>query len=330
MSAQKLSVTYVELPIIVNRAVTYASGERAEVPLGGIFESLAIFYDEVCLPFPYGFDRHGPVLWSISTEPGQTDAFKQTMDEMFTEYQRWRDEWKPLFDRGVVRVLPPAIQDVSQVPQGFSDAIRRRLADEQGRLSIFPLLSGEFALTVHTLYGTKPSPELIPSHPANAVDAVLTHSLFSCLVPRLNALTAEEVMELRDDLGDLREGFRAYINESLDDVEARVKDGVSIWDAAHRTSERKIIPKYEEMQRQLAAKATGKWAKILSPLSKVMQIDASPWTPKFYGQLFEAFFGSSGAVAEAEKEAQTNAGQAFQFLARLESKAGEFGASAAE
>jgi hypothetical protein len=53
--------------------------------------------------------------------------------------------------------------------------------------------------------------------------------------------------------------------------------------------------------------------------AKFFEIDAAPWTPKFYGDLFERFFGSIDEVGKAKAEAQSNASQAFQYLARLES-----------
>lgn len=325
MAIQRLQITYAELPIVASRTATFSSGEKVTVNLGGILESLLVFYDQVWLPYPYGFVRDGPVIWGIEIPPAQADQFLKSMDSMYSAYEQWSSEWKPLFDEGLLHVLPPPIHSLEEIPGGFADAIRNRLVNEEGKISVFPLMSGEFALTIHSMYGGKQAPELIPAHPANALEAVLTHSLFQYAVPRLGAVNPEQVLELRANLGDVREGFRDYVFQLLDDVEGRMKSGLSAWEAADLTAQRKIFPEYDEMRRQLAAKNTGTWSKLLGSLSEFMLIDASPWTPKFYGQLFKAFFGTTEKAAQAEEEARKNSGQAFQLLARLQSNPAQAG-----
>jgi len=325
MAIQRLQITYAELPIVASRTGTLSSGEKVTVDLGGILESLLVFYDQVWLPYPYGFVRDGPVIWGVEIAGAEADQFLRSMDSMYSAYEQWSSEWKPLFDEGLLHVLPPPIRSLTEIPTGFSEAIRKGLANDDGKISVFPLMSGEFALTIHSMYGGKQAPELIPAHPANALEAVLTHSLFQYAIPRLGALNAEQVLELRANLGDVREGFQDYVFQLLDDVEGRMKNGLSAWEAADETTQRKVLPEYNEMRRQLAAKNTGKWSKLLGSLSDFMLIDASPWTPKFYGQLFKAFFGMTEKAAQAEEEARKNSGQAFQLLARLESNAAQAG-----
>jgi hypothetical protein len=293
---RKLQTTYVELPIVASRTATLSSGQKISVDLGGILETLVIFYDQVFLPYPYGFDRNGPVFWNVDVAPAQADQFRESMELMYSEYEKWKSDWEPVFDEGILQTLPPPISDLGHIPAGFADAIRSGLADEEGRISVFPLLSGDFALTIHSLYGARRGPELIPAHPANGLEAVLTHSLFQCALPRLRVLNPEDVLELRRNVSDVREGFQDYIFQLLDDVEERTKNGVSPWDAAKVTVERKILPEYNEVCRQLAAKNTGRFAKLLGSLSDFMMIDASPWTPKFYFQLYKAVLGTTEKV----------------------------------
>jgi hypothetical protein len=69
------------------------------------------------------------------------------------------------------------------------------------------------------------------------------------------------------------------------------------------------------MRRQLKSKKIGFWANVLAAGAKSLEIDAAPWTPKFYGDLFERFFGSIDEIGKAKAEAQSNASQAFQYLA---------------
>jgi len=83
--------------------------------------------------------------------------------------------------------------------------------------------------------------------------------------------------------------------------------------------ERKLLPKYLEFRRQLQMKKFGFWDKVLSTTAKFFEIDAAPWTPKFYGVLFHAFFESAQATEDAMGKAASNASHAFQYIAHLES-----------
>jgi hypothetical protein len=137
-------------------------------------------------------------------------------------------------------------------------------------------------------------------------------------VPQLNALHPEQILEIRELVQETKEGFVDYIFEAVDDVEARLISGsVTEVEAAQKTVERKLLPKYHEFQRQLQAQRGGFWSEVLAAGSTLLQIDATPWTPKFYGQIIEAFFGPLGNIAEAEAEARSNANQAYQYLATL-------------
>jgi len=82
MAIRKLEITYAELPIIAHRKTTLSSGQEVSVDLGGILETLLIFYDQVSLPYPYGFDRHGPVIWGVEVPSAQADQLRETMDLM--------------------------------------------------------------------------------------------------------------------------------------------------------------------------------------------------------------------------------------------------------
>jgi hypothetical protein len=112
-----------------------------------------------------------------------------------------------------------------------------------------------------------------------------------------------------------------YLYSLADEVEKRAKEGQG-WEeeAALAVVERKVIPEYVQFRRILESKKTGFWAKALAAGGKFMQIDASPWTPKFYWGLFEAFSTSIDARTKLEEDARSNAGHAFQYLAKLESK----------
>jgi hypothetical protein len=304
-------------------SITYSSGVLCEKP--DILSTLAVFYDEVWLPYPYNWDPGAVVLWDYKP----TQASLLARQERYTD---WRSQWQPLFDQQLLHTLPPPIKP-GEYPSNFSQEVWEKLEDKIGAgiyadgeycASTWDIVTGRLAMIIHALYARKPSPEFFVSNPQDTstshLSSVLTRSLFQYRIPQLEALRAEQILEVRDYIKDTREGFASYVSEMVDDMETRLKSGLSQEEAAHRTIERKFLPKYNEVRRQLTSKKTGFWSKVLAAGGKFLKIDAAPWTPKFYGSLFETFFGSSDEIAKAEIEARSNANQAFQFLAKLESK----------
>jgi hypothetical protein len=347
---------------------TYSSGV---FPAHSVLSTLAVFYDEVWLPYPYGFDWNGVKFWSerydleaaaklrrhsrfeSELSPGIEDppvlikgellGWGDTRDpssELMVARHNWKrlqDEYDLLFEHGIIRTLPPPISSAEEVPEGFRQALVQRLGypTKQKYIVAEDVISGHVALAIHALYSHKPSPELFISasrlYPRHRLDQIndtttinlagmVAESLFSFLVPRLGDLHPEEILEVREYLKDTKQGFTYYIFEQLDAVEDRLTSGdfSDIREAAEKTVERNILPKYTEMRRQLEAKQTGFWSNVLAAGAKFLQIDATPWTPKFYGQIIELFFGPLARTAEAEAEALSNANQAFQYLAKLE------------
>lgn len=136
-------------------------------------------------------------------------------------------------------------------------------------------------------------------------------------MPQLSALSPEQILEVREVLKDTKEGFTLRIYEAVEEVEQRLKSGdPSEVVAAQKTVERNLLPWYFEMRRQFESQRTGFWSRALAFGGKLLQIDASPSTPKFWGQIIEAFSGGMSETAKAE--ARSNAGQAFQYLAKVE------------
>jgi hypothetical protein len=302
-------------------SATYSS-QVFPIPVGfeglSILSTLAVFYDEVCFPYPYGFDPEGPVLW----QPISGDwLYEYTVGR----YIMVRQEWNPIFEHGIFRILPPPISSIEEMPEDLPDVLPRELGyteDEDVYFKNWDLITGKVAVAIHAVYGQKPSPELFISDPTDTTTSRLAgfvvNSLFRYVVPQLNALHPEQILEVRELVRETKEGFVDYIFEAVDDVEARLISGdASEVEAAQKTVERKLLPKYHEFQRQLQAQRGGFWSEVLVAGSKLLQIDASPWTPKFYGQIIEAFFGPLRKMAEAEAQARSNANQAYQYLATL-------------
>jgi hypothetical protein len=162
-------------------------------------------------------------------------------------------------------------------------------------------------------------PKLDTSTPR--LTALLGKSLFSYQFPHLEWLPTEEILELRELVSKEKEGFVAYLNSLTDELERYSKDGPG-WEeaAALKMFERKVAPQFLEFKRSLESKSAGFWGKAWQAGSKFMQVDAAPWTPKFYWALFEAIAGTIAERGKFKEQCKTNVGQAFQYLAKLGSK----------
>jgi hypothetical protein len=279
-------------------SITYSSGICIRKP--EVFATLAVFYDQIWLPHPYGF------------------------------------EWGALFIQGILQTLSPPIPPGNLLAdfKTVKADCQRALSQLYGKLDAAseglhpPYNMGvtkeleDVLLGLHAAYAKKLGPELFISDPADITTSrlagLLVRSLFEYRLPQLPALTAEQILEVRDYIKDTREGFIDYIFELTDDVEARLRSGdKSEEEAVCKTVERKLLSLYNEMRRQLAAKRTGFWAQLSEAGANFLTIDAVPWTPELYGDLFERLLGSQDEIAQAKAEAQANASQAFQYLARL-------------
>jgi hypothetical protein len=313
-------------------SVTYSSWPL-EWPNGNTsLSTLAVFYDKVLLPYPYFFDEAAPVFW---TNSGKSLIAKDLQDD----FAEWKRSMRPLLDAKLVEFLPPPFVKPEEFPSMFTKEVRARInaLRQGGKLpkgtlfTSFDGFTGTFTFALHALYGSKPAPELFISNPSDkATDrlaAYLVQTLFRFQVPRVADLHPDEILEVRAYLKDSKEGFVDLMFELTDDIESRLRSGDSSeLAAATKTVERKLLPKYREFRRQLNAKKMGFWSKVLARGAKFLQIDAAPWTPKFYGSILEGLFGTLDDAAQDDEKRYTREGQAFQYLARLEERAGPSGA----
>lgn len=311
-----LSVTYSSWPL------EFPEGETS-------ISTLAVFYDKVLLPYPYFFDEAAPVFW---TNSGKSLIEKDVQDD----FADWKHTMRPLIDAKIVEFLPPPFIKPEEFPSTFTKEVRSRINTLRGGVGKLPkgtlstnwdMATGTFTFALHALYGSKPAPELFISDPSNKATArlaaYLVQTLFRFQFPRLSDLHPDEILEVREYLKDSKEGFVDLMVELTDDVESRLRNGDSSeLAAATKTVERKLLPKYREFRRQLNAKKMGFWSKVLARGAKFLQIDAAPWTPKFYGSILEGLFGTLDDAAQDDEKRYTSEGQAFQYLARLEERAG--------
>jgi hypothetical protein len=108
------------------------------------------------------------------------------------------------------------------------------------------------------------------------------------------------------------------LSKSLDAM-IRSGDGLKeISDHAQSLVETELVPDYVEFRRQLEAMQARRANKILEATGKVLEIDASFWSPRFVALFLKALSSTFVATAETRKELLTNRDQAFQFMHSVE------------
>ncbi len=146
-------------------------------------------------------------------------------------------------------------------------------------------------------------------------------AVFQYLLPKLNALQPDDILELRRKVKDTREGFTMHLQKLSKSLDAMIENGSKADDIrAHAQAivETDLIPDYKEFRRQLASEKAGKWKKVLDATGKIMAINAAPWTPKFWGELLKALGMSILETAADKKEELTNRYQAYEFMKEIE------------
>lgn len=154
-----------------------------------------------------------------------------------------------------------------------------------------------------------------------ALEATAT---FRYLLPKLHTYHPTQILELRDKIKDTREGFTLHLWKLSSGLKECAEHGVSVGEAARfaeniiRTD---LIPDYREFQRQFESMRADKWGKVLDAAGRIAEIDAAPWTPKFWGMLLKAIGVTALGFKAAERELLSNRYQAFQFMNYVEKSA---------
>ncbi len=319
---------------------------------GSEMATLCVFYDKVMLPHttPQTCDLlAGPRCYEVT----QPKGYNQVADEQFIEdvatFSRhyyplilekvierlppppWGDKppyskWKEINLREIIKQLATT-QRTAQRSISFST---RPLAEDEEVVD--DLANGTFKedlikrdLVLHFLRPDLDLPQLFVCQerrpPRELLKAVEARAVFDYLLPALGPLKADQILEVRERVKDLREGFSMHLQKLSKGVEGAVKSGepiveIEYW--AKSVIETELIPDYREFRRQLASQRSGFWNKVLDAGSKIFQIQAAPWTPKFYYEFLKAM-GVTLLTASAEhKESLSNRSQAYHFMMRVE------------
>jgi hypothetical protein len=151
-----------------------------------------------------------------------------------------------------------------------------------------------------------------------ALEAAAT---FRYLLPKISTFHPTQILELRDKVKDTREGFTMHLWKLSRGLQEQANDGTSLSEIARFAEsliKTDLIPDYREFQRQLQSMRAEKWGKVLDAAGKVAEIDAAPWTPKFWALILKAI-GMTALRSDSERaNALSNRYQAFKFMSYVE------------
>ena len=135
------------------------------MPHEHLLKNLAIYYDKVYLPHPYGLDGNSRVLWSNLGMNFDDDLYYG-----FEQFNKWKSRNSYLFDESIVETLPDIFDDENIVGDEIgTDLIRRfgiehldnymftknELLSKSVKMGKSFILYGELALALHYGYSKK-------------------------------------------------------------------------------------------------------------------------------------------------------------------------------
>jgi hypothetical protein len=316
--------------------IVYNSGLHIEDP--SELSSLAIFYDEIFLPSSN--QSSCGELVALKPNPNNSKSLivdtisltnfsfhKDNSTHEAGEYVSiWEQKHALLFRNGVIKRLP--------------DSPDRLIADLYSKLNVSldelasPILRLPFTIRsekgdlflwqdhfLHLLRTDIDKPSIFtsryPDFSRELMKSLMVLPAFKFLIPKVNQLEPEQVLEIREKTKNNREGFSMYIQQLSAEVEQRIKEGDTIRDVSKYATgvvETKLIPEFKEFERQLNLEKAGRWESILDKTGKLFEIDAAPWTPKFYGELLEALGLSVLGTLKERRASMSNKTQALRFM----------------
>lgn len=253
-----------------------------------------------------------------------------------TDVVRWEAAHQMLFAEGILERLSRPVADTSTFDFQFEcelmgielqsrrDAWHKIVEIEAGKLKGY-----KSYIKTDVLYHLRRNDVYIPqvftfSHVKRArgpVVAAMAKSTFRYFLPRLRSLRPEDLMNLRLKTRDTREGFLMHLqklSKGLDELAKGEASFSEVCGFAQNIVETDLIPDYREFKRQLGAMRVGRWGRVLDAGGHIAEIDAAPWTPKFWAQLLKAFGMTAIASSANSTDVYSNRYQAFQLMSTIE------------
>jgi hypothetical protein len=282
--------------------------------------TLCVFYDRVLLPawenLPLEAVEEVVTRFSAIRPTAKGEVVARFLRESHAACQPFVRRDQLLFDVGVLGRLP-------WLPLNpFTEKHLSKIDCHIASFGIFEVgcMLGHFLrqdITSPQIFGCRSD----SSNFREQLKAAQATGILAYLLPSLDALDTEQILAVREKVKDTREGFSMHLQRLSKQVEQALGDKQGPADVARAAQcvvETELIPDYREFRRQLAAERTGWWAHVLDGATKVLEVNAAPWTPKFYGALLEALGVSALTAAAESKERLSNRSQAFYFMKGLE------------
>jgi hypothetical protein len=319
--------------------IIYSSDITIEEPRE--LSALCVFYDRVALPYVVDASVDS-ISFDLSDTRQTLAGLKELSKEHFYpeapgdwgDARSWDGEHRALFDASVIVRLDP--------PQGglenFDEDLFFDMDVEEQFLTLAKMKNwvvegeeGDTLLTIrpdlirHLCRTDLRSPEIhvcgVQPASREIMKFLEVSSVLSYFLPKLTVLNDEQILEVLDQVKKTREGFSMHLQTLSKEVEQRLKGGEPITEIgrfAKSVVETDLIPDYAEFRRQLTAERRSSWATAPDAAGKIIEIDASPTTPKFWGAVLQAV-GVPLIAADKRKEQLSNKHQALQFMKSVES-----------
>jgi hypothetical protein len=318
--------------------VVYSSGLIISDPI--TLATLAIFYDSVALPSLHTDEyiacvhpREIEEMWQIRYA---TITFRYTgMDGSEymknEEFEHWDQRYHELFLAGaLLRLSSPSLlfeHSESLLGKELSSLCPDVLFTQNLLTATnMDLLFIHLAQVEHLLRTDTFSPSVfLPSSRRSTreiLKAFQAEEIFRAFLPAVRGdLPPQEILRLREQVRDTREGFALHLQQLSAEVQKGLDANAPLKDIARAASDivyAKLIPDYGEFRRQIMAREAKFFGSLLDPLGKILAIDAAPWTPKFWGGFLSALGSAFGLGITEDIENLTNKRQAFQFMRAID------------
>ena len=267
--------------------------------------SLCVFYDQVILP--HITSKNYVSLRPDPENPTSLSVFASSVFFKSIKYPRWGtlssgediEMWelqnKALIENGVLqRLHPPKGENSTLYFVGFRSPELFQLLLKSSHVfkgGIGTYFIREATLT-HLLRDDIQFPSVFLTKNRTDTTKIYTtleaQSVFRYVIPMLSDLHPDQILEVREKVSDNREGFLMHLQKLSKEVELRIEQGAPVSEISSVAQDivaTDLIPDYTEFRRQLEAEKAGFWAKVLDRSSKILEIDAAPWTPKFWADL---------------------------------------------
>lgn len=301
-----------------DHALTYSSDLIIRDP--GMLASLCVFFDNVYLPY-LPSDRPGLFLRVTETDSDPEFDFVE-MASAGDYHCQWDDAYAPLYTASVLQRLPELSHDV-EIDGEVLDSIIR---DLEPNVSGFSRRLYFLTRVVHYLRRDQLAPQVIDFEQEAPTRAgykwMMAQEAFAYIVPSLNELTPDQILEVRDEVSNTREGFAMHLQKLSRETEGRTSAGESFETIrAHARSiiETDLIPDFAEFRRQLSAKRAGAWGRLLDVAGNAFRFFVPMTPPDFAGSTSAILSAIMSFTSDQRADKNTNVSLAFQFLNKITS-----------